>query len=132
MKWYVAKLIYKCVIGKDRKESCCEEQIRVILARTPASALRKARRIGKCEEVSYQNVAGEKVRWTLAGLSDLEEMSADEISSGTEICGSIFDNVKSKDLVKSPKKFTVSLMERNGHRRAINIIMDMERRARKK
>ena len=125
MKWYVARLVFKCVVGKDRKESCCEEQFRVIQARSPASALKKATAIGKREEGTYLNVAGERVCWTLAGLSDLEEMHCDEITSGTEICGYIFHNVKSSDLVKNPKKFTVSLVERNKHRKAIEILMKM-------
>lgn len=134
MKWYVARLVFKCVVGKDRKESCCEEQFRVIQARNPASALKKARAIGKRNERAYLNPAGEKVRWTLAGLSDLEETGCDEITSGTEICGSIYDNVKSSYLVKSPKKFTVSLVERNKQRKAIEILMEMgkKRGSRKK
>ena len=59
--WYAATLIIRDRIEDQQKVSTCDEQIRLIQARTAEKAYKKAYKLGKAQETVYLNAAGEMV-----------------------------------------------------------------------
>jgi hypothetical protein len=113
MPWYVARVVLECEVLGANAEPLCDEQWRLIEAPNPESAHETALVIGKSEEHEYENSQGNTVRWVFRGLSDLEEILAEKIESGTEICSSLYHGTRSSELVRAKSQLTTSWIERN-------------------
>src|SRR5262245_38657422 len=86
MQWYVAELIVRCRIAQAQKDKMLyDRQIKVLRAPTDELAYERALELGKAQNHSYNNTAGEKVFWEFMGLGNLETLDEREISDGTEI-----------------------------------------------
>jgi hypothetical protein len=81
MKRYSAKLLFqfRADLGKGRSDTMrrCEERIIVLSARGAESALRKAKRYGKCEEFDAEAEAGNPIYFEFIGVTDLLELGTE-------------------------------------------------------
>jgi|ERR1700722_10241770 len=118
MKWYVAELIVRCRVGKGSgKKFLYDHQIKVLQASNHEMAYQKALKLGKTENHSYKNSAGEKVFWEFVGLSNLNELFENEICDGTEI-HSRLERGNPKKQIRQKRDLTVFWGERNKHKTA--------------
>ena len=84
--WYVVTLIMQCSIeNKPQVPVTCLEQIHIIKAKNSELAYKKALQLGKSEEHSYKNHAGQNVSWEFVGMQNLEELLEESIHDGVEI-----------------------------------------------
>ena len=126
MPWFTAWLVMECeVVGAD---PLCDEQLRLIEASDAEAAYVKAVEIGAEEEHSYENPDGDIVRWVFKGLSNLEEVMADSIESGTEIWSTIHDGTRAEELVRPKEKFTTSWSAENQNTTAGELLDPKRRR----
>ena len=127
MQWYVAELIIQCRVGRLRKRrTLYDRQVKVLRAPTDEAAYARALELGKAENHSYKNSAGETVAWHFVGLSNLETLHQKRISDGTEIhsrleCGD------PKTAVRPKRALTVFWAERNKHRTARELLNSVTR-----
>ena len=118
MPWYVAELIVSCRIEKSPKgKTLYDRQIRVLRASTHEAAYQRALELGKEENHSYKNAAGEKVLWRFAGLGNLEALQDVEISDGTEIYSRLQRGNPQAE-IRRKRDLTVFWGERNKHKTA--------------
>ena len=122
MHWYVAELIIQCRVGRLRKRrTLYDRQVKVLRAPTNEAAYARALELGKAENHSSKNSAGETVVWHFLGLANLEALHEKRISDGTEIhsrleCGD------PKTAVRPKRALTVFWAERNKHRTALELL----------
>jgi hypothetical protein len=124
MPWYVARVVLECEVVGASAEPLSDEQWRLIEASNAEAAYDTALAIGKSEEQEYENFQGSTVRWTFKGLSDLEEILAERIDSGTEICSSLYRGTRASELVRSKVQLTTSWIERNKTKRAGELLAE--------
>jgi hypothetical protein len=116
MKWYVAEVIVRCRAGKaSKRRTLYDRQIKVLRAATDELAYERALELGRAENHSYKNSAGEKVSWEFLGLGNLEELLEKTISDGTEI-HSRLERGNPKSQVRRKRDLTVFWAARNKHR----------------
>jgi len=118
MGWYVAEIIVRCRIGKSSKsKSLYDRQVKVLRASTHEAAYQRALELGKEENQSYKNSAGQKVFWKFVGLGDLEELHDENIIDGTEIFSRL-QRGDPKTEIRSKRGLTIFWAERNKHKTA--------------
>jgi len=118
MPWYVGRLIVECEVLGEQLEPLVEEQWKLIEAQDDAHAYRAALELGAQENHSYENSAGQTVRWSFRGLSDLEEILAETVGSGTEICSTFYERVRAEELLRPKSKLTTEWIHRNRNKTA--------------
>jgi hypothetical protein len=91
MKWYLAKLVYRIICGEGTHTPQFEEQLRLIEATTKNEAFRKAKVMGRNEEVQFRNEKQELVQWKFIDVSDLYRLN--EVVDGTEV----YSRIEEKD-----------------------------------
>jgi len=127
MQWYVAEVIVQCRVGKTPKgKTLYDRQVKVLRAPTNEAAYERALDLGRAENHSYKNSAGETVFWRFVGLANLETLHEGRISDGTEIysrlqCGS------PKAEIRPKRALTVFWAERNKHKRARDLLNSVTR-----
>lgn len=127
MHWYVAELIVSCRVGKSPKgKALYDRQVKVLRASTPEAAHNRALELGKEENHSYKNSAGERVFWRFVGLGNLEELHSRAISDGTEICSRL-QRGDPKSEVRRKRDLTVFWAERNQHKTAAKLLSPTRR-----
>ncbi|MEW6619833.1 MAG: DUF4288 domain-containing protein [bacterium] len=125
MKWYVAKIVMQCKVGKkDSGPWTFDEQIRIIQAPDNETAYLKALNLGKEEEQKYKNIKGEVVHWIFCGLSDLEEILADKIEDGTDITSTLYESNQLLELIREKEDLTVFWSERNKDKTAEELLTE--------
>ena len=125
-KWYSAALIVTSSIDNDPQyKPLVDLQVRLIKAVDAEEAYKEALRLGVAEETNYKNAIDEIVRWHFEGLHDLQELSAEELSSGTEVF-SIRSGNAIEDLVVDKDRLTVFWIDANKHKKAIEILLEDE------
>ena len=97
-QWYAATLIVRDRIEDHQKSSTCDEQIRLIQAKTAEKAYKKAYKVGKAQETVYLNVAGEMVYREFVGLQDLSLVET-ALADGVEVRSRIFSDDAPEKLV---------------------------------
>lgn len=108
MSWYVAELIVSCRIGKSPKgRTLYDRQVKVLRASTHEAAYQKALKLGKEENHSYKNAAGE----------NLEVLQDKEISDGTEIYSRLQRGHPESEICRK-HDLTIFWSERNKHKTA--------------
>ena len=112
--WYIATLVIACKVkgGSDDDDPTCDEQIRLIRAPNAEIAYEKARQIGKHEELAYENIYGQTVRWAFVGLDDLDELD-NTIHDGVEIRSRLFGHRSPLSLVRAKADLSVFAGENN-------------------
>jgi hypothetical protein len=127
MPWYVAELIVFCRVGKSRKgRTLYDRQVKVLQASTREAAYRRALELGKKENHSYRNPAGERVFWRFVGLGNLEELLDKKISDGTEIYSRL-QRGNPKSEIRRKRDLTVFWVERNKHKTAGELLNSVSR-----
>ncbi len=122
MPWYVAELIVCCRVGKSPKgKTLYDRQVKVLRASSHEAAYQRALELGKEENHSYKNSAGEKVFWRFTGLGNLEALQDVEISDGTEIYSRL-QRGDPKSEVRRKRDLTVFWHERNKHKTADELL----------
>jgi len=116
MQWYVAEIIVRCRVGKSSKrETLYDRQIKVLRATTDEAAYERAVQLGRAENHSYKNSAGETVFWEFVGLGNLEVLHEKRISDGTEI-HSRLEKGSPESEVRRKRDLTVFWAQRNKHK----------------
>ncbi len=118
MPWYVTEIIVRCRVGRPSKgRFLYDRQIKVLRASTHEVAYQRALKLGRKENHSYKNSAGEKVSWEFVGLGNLEELLDEKISDGTEI-HSRLQRGDPKSEIRRKRDLTVFWGERNKRKTA--------------
>lgn len=90
-RWYTVALLYETVhsgelrqINGDEEDSTktFEESHILVRARTEGEAMASGQRIGRDNEVSYENVYGETVHWRLIKVLDCFELLRKTLQQG--------------------------------------------------
>ena len=127
MKWYVAEVIIRCRVGKaSKRRTLYDRQIKVLRAATDEVAYDRALELGRAENQSYKNSAGEKVSWEFLGLGNLELLHEKTISDGTEI-HSRLERGNPKSEVRRKRDLTVFWAERDKHKTAGELLNSVTR-----
>lgn len=118
MRWYVAEIIVRCRIGKSSKGKLLyDRQFKVLRTCTHEAAYQRAVKLGKEENHSYKNSAGDKVSWQFVGLSNLEMLHDEDIVDGTEIFSRL-QRGNPKSEIRRKRDLTIFWFERNKHKTA--------------
>jgi hypothetical protein len=127
MQWYVAELIVHCRVGEARKRrTLYDRQVKVLRAPTDETAYQRALDLGRAENHSYKNSAGETVFWQFAGLANLEALHEKRICHGTEI-HSRLERGDPRAEVRPKRALTVFWAERNKHKTARELLNSVTR-----
>ena len=85
MTWYSARILYETEIAGKPDDGIREESIRVLLAGSQDEALSKAKKIGRENEVSYNNDAGENVTWRFRRVLEVQDLCEETLYDGVEV-----------------------------------------------
>ena len=86
MGWYGAMIIYECdVDGRPDPSPISEESIRVVRADSEALAWQRAEEVGRHNEHSYRNDAGELVSWRFVRVAEVQDLCEDVLADGVEV-----------------------------------------------
>ena len=105
-QWYVAVLIVRDRVEDHQSSSICDEQLRLIQARTADKAYKKAYKLGKAQETVYLNNAGEMVYREFVGLQDLSLIEG-ALADGVEIKSHVFSHPAPQELVHTQDELTI-------------------------
>ena len=111
--WYAATLIVRDRVEDHQKVSTCDEQIRLIQARTAEKAYKKAYKLGKAQETVYLNAAGEMVYREFVGLQDLSLIEG-ALDDGVEIHSRVFSHDAPESLVHTQDELSAFGMPLTG------------------
>jgi hypothetical protein len=104
-RWYAATLIVRERIEDHDGSYTCDEQIRLIHARSAEKAYKKAYKIGKAQETVYLNNAGEMVYREFVGLQDLSLIETD-LADGIKVRGRLFSHIAPQNLVHTQEELS--------------------------
>ena len=92
--YYSALLLYKALVGENLDEVLYEERLLLIEATDEEEAVDKAQHVAKDGYVSYLNVYGKTVTWSLMQVLGVSEIMDNSLTSGTELHSRYFKNLK--------------------------------------
>ncbi len=99
-KWFAARLIFKSQVGTGLEiDPLCEDRVVLFFADNEDRAREAALAYGRKEGISYQNEAGDEVRWRFVSLEDIDEVGTEPLPNGWEVSARHFrpsDNVQAK------------------------------------
>jgi hypothetical protein len=73
--WWIARLLVRCEFrGKPKKDLTYEHSFRLVRARSPGEALRKAAALGRKGEISYEGAMGDLVEWKFQRVLEVQEL----------------------------------------------------------
>ena len=105
-QWYAATLIIRDRVEDHNTSYTCDEQIRLIHARSAEKAYKKAYKIGKAQETVYLNNAGEMVYREFVGLQDLSLIQTD-LADGVELRSRVFAHAAPQELVHTQDELSI-------------------------
>ena len=73
-QWYAATLLIRSRVEDQTGPYTCDEQVRLIHARTDDKAYKKAYKLGKAEETVRLNADGDMVYVEFVGLAELSQL----------------------------------------------------------
>ena len=82
MNWYLVKMVYRIIVGEE-STSQFEEQLRLIEANSPASAIEKAYQTGVNENAECANHFHSMVKWKFLNVTELYRLH--QPADGAEI-----------------------------------------------
>ncbi len=71
MEWYIAKIVYRILVGDHDVKAQFNEQLRLITADDATAALNKAAALGKQEQFSFYNNNQQLVEWKFIDVTEL-------------------------------------------------------------
>ena len=120
--WYAATLIIRDRVEDHTGAYTCDEQIRLIHARTAEKAYKKAYKLGKAQETVYLNVAGEMVYREFVGLQDLSLIEVD-LADGVEIRSRAFTDDVPQALVHTQDELSAFGISLDGTWRIVDEVL---------
>ena len=97
-QWYVAEIVMEIMV-KGESRNVVHLNLVLLLAPSAESAYKKALRLGKRSETSYENPAGRRVSHRFRGIASLEEMY-EPLKDGSEITFRQFIGLKKSEVGK--------------------------------
>lgn len=88
-QWYAATLIMRLRVEDDKGPYNCDEQVRLIHARTADKAYNKAYKLGKSQETVILNEAGEMTYIEFVGLAELNLVNG-TLDDGVKVKSRLF------------------------------------------
>ncbi len=119
MPWYTAVLVVECAVG-DGPPDTRDLAFHLVEAGDHEEAYDRAIALGPVHETEYSNEAGEIVRWTFRGLSELAMIDGPP-GDGTEVY-SFLSEEPTEDLVLPKQKLEAFWFEANKHRAARELL----------
>jgi hypothetical protein len=89
MNWFVAHIVFRVLSGGGDHTPQFDEQLKLISARSEASAFKKAVLLGQQGQDSFPNNSGHKVEWKFVGIKELEKIK--DMVDGVEIASRIIE-----------------------------------------
>ena len=105
MDYFSARLLFIILVadGPGRKRNDYDESVIVFRAKDHVHAFKRALQLGRAQETDYLNDKGQKVRWALVEIQNLERIGPD--LDGKEVSSRLHSRVSKKRI--SPQfKFT--------------------------
>ncbi|MFL6334497.1 MAG: DUF4288 domain-containing protein [Pyrinomonadaceae bacterium] len=98
MDFYSARLLFICLVddGKPKKKNLCDDSVVAFRARDFDDAFRRAVEIGKAREQEYLNGGGQKVRWALVEVLNLDWVGRK--IDGAEVASKLHYRVSAKPM----------------------------------
>jgi uncharacterized protein DUF4288 len=84
-KLYVAVLVLQSRVANREEDLIVDHQVRIIRAPSGAEAYKRAIGLGKVENASIKDQAGETVTWEFLGLSELDHVDERQLQDGGEV-----------------------------------------------
>ncbi|MCA0457877.1 MAG: DUF4288 domain-containing protein [Chloroflexi bacterium] len=88
-QWYAATLIIRSRVEDQTGPYSCDEQVRLIHARSDDKAYKKAYKLGKAAETVRLNADGDMVYVEFVGLADLSQIEGG-LTDGVQVKGRSF------------------------------------------
>jgi len=89
MDWYAARLLYECVVeadaSADDEETLFQERVFVVSLDAGEDLLEKVTALAHREQLSCDNLEGNRVDWVLREILEIEDLMTDSISDSTEV-----------------------------------------------
>jgi hypothetical protein len=89
MNWFLAKIIYRIIVGDKESPAQFEEQLRLIFAEDQAGAIAKATALGIKEAFSFFNDKQHLVAWNFIAVSEV--VGINEWTDGAEVTSIIHE-----------------------------------------
>ena len=104
MDFYSARLLVICLVddGRPRKTNMYDESVVVFRARDFDDALKRALEIGRACETEYENEKGQKVRWALVKIANLDRVGRKV--DGKEVASHLHDR-RSQEPIPFDQRF---------------------------
>lgn len=99
MNWYLTKIVFQIICGDGQHTAQFEEQLRVIQATDPTTAVKKTEHIGKQETQSFLNHLQQPVCWKFIAVTDIYPFSAE--IDGAEIFSRISEQEQAASFIHS-------------------------------
>ncbi len=74
MNWYLIKIVFRILYGPDNQKAHFEEQLRIIMAPDPQTALEKTRRFVE-DESSNESNSGLTVKWQFINITEIYRLN---------------------------------------------------------
>lgn len=114
MNWYVSKIVYQIICGSGHHTPQFDEQIRLVTAPDEATALAKARQIGRQEEDVFYNHKQELVQWKFMQVTELYCLG--EPVDGAEIYSRVSETEDADVYIRNLDLKAAALKERTGEK----------------
>lgn len=111
MNIYLAKILFQIVCGEGSHIPQFDEQLRIIQAKDPISAFKKAQSIGRLEENCFQNIHFVPVYWKFINVSDI--YSLDKTTDGAEVYSRIYEEEDADRLVQRIHSRAEKILQNN-------------------
>ena len=124
-QWYAATLIVRDRVEDHNGSYTCDEQIRLIHARSAEKAYKKAYKVGKAQETVYLNNAGEMVYREFVGLQDLSLIESNLID-GVEVRSRVFGHIAPQNLVHTQDELSAFVTTVHGSWQIIGEVLPVQ------
>ncbi|HET7625526.1 MAG TPA: DUF4288 domain-containing protein [Verrucomicrobiae bacterium] len=103
MEFYSARLLFIILVddGRPRKKNHFDESVVVFRAKDFTDAFKRALKLGKSHETDYRNDKGQRVRWALVDILNLDWVGKID---GKEVASKLHYRTQSKSIT-AQKKF---------------------------
>jgi hypothetical protein len=105
-RWFAATLIIRDRVEDHNGSYTCDEQIRLIHARSAEKAYKKAYKVGKAQETVYLNNGGQMVYREFVGLQDLSQIEG-ALTDSIKVRSRLFEHDAPQKLVHIQSELSI-------------------------
>jgi hypothetical protein len=104
MEFYAARLLFVILVddGRPKKKNHFDESVVVFRAKNFADAFKRALKLGKSHETDYKNDKGQRVRWAVVEILNLDWVG--KTIDGKEVASNLHCRTQ-KQPIPASKKF---------------------------